>query len=561
MIPLGAWAGLRLTLPPLFCDDAYITLRAAMNLAAGSGPVLNSGELTLVATSLTHVGALAALIRGGLDPVRGLLGLNLLAEVLLLAGFVALGREATGRWRTGSLAALALLLNPVFLLTSASGIEVSAGLLVVVAACLAWARGRIRLALLAGGIAPWVRPDLVLLPVILTILVLVAYRPRRVIGPLMGMGILVGAAPALVAALTGSPWPRGAAWKLSLAPPPITAEWWEGAGAVLIQLGRAWQGRSAYWYMVDTPWIVLAPLAVVGMVGLARVRGVRGSLRSVPGVSSLMAGGLVPLLPLIAVTGAHAVSLVASGSGYARNFPWYFVPILAPTALLGVVGFEAVVARVVGARRTGLARAILGAGLVAMVGPIVVDAIPRDLAHLRDYTARRELAYAATARTLDELLPQGRAVGAGEIGALGYFAGVDRPILDLVGLGLPPGLRGLALPELLAAASPGALVILDISPEAEPLRRQTAPGYRWTRVDDVWIGLAADVVGEVAVERWRAHRAHLARSVAVLPPIPEASVDRASGHIPLSSGLPLGRAPLSGTGPSLWDRPLSGTGH
>lgn len=484
VIALGGWLALRLAFPSVLCDDAHITVRAAQNLAAGHGPVLNAGEPVVVATSLWRVTALAGLHALGIDLVTALRGLTLLGEAVLVALLVALGHTVTGRWRTGTLAALALVANPVFLLTSGSGIEVAPAMALVVAVSWCRGRGRTGTALLLAGIGPWVRPELgILVPILISLLVVERERPPPV--PALVGSALALAHPILLWTWTGSPLPRGAAWKLAIAPDRLSPEWWEGTGAVLAQFARALQGRSSYWYMTDTPWIVLAPLAAWGLWRVTR-GGTQGRARS----SWYAQVPVRALAPWILATSAQVGALVLSGSAYARNFPWYFVPMLGPVALLGVIGLEAAAGRI----GTRVRRWLPELGMALVLVPIAGWALPRDQAHLEAYADRREHVYERTARRLDDLLPPGRSIACGEIGVLGVVVGPDREILDLAGLGLPPALRDLELDALVRTARPGAIVVLAITPEAADVRSATEPlGYRWALLDGAWIGLAPDV--------------------------------------------------------------------
>jgi hypothetical protein len=116
-------------------EDFYITLRYAVNLAAGRGFVYNPGEPVLGTTTPLYTLLLAALIRLHLDPIlcSKLLGIG--ADLVSCIAVYSLGRTA-GRPGAGVAAALCVALLPTNLIWATKGMEVG---LVAAVAAVAWA--------------------------------------------------------------------------------------------------------------------------------------------------------------------------------------------------------------------------------------------------------------------------------------------------------------------------------------------------------------------------------------------------------------------------------------
>ena len=110
-------------LPVSICDDAYISLKVAANTASGWGMVFNPGENTYVSTSPAWV-LLLAIFRWPLgDVVLAAKTLGTIFEILLVLSIVHFSARTHFGRISGMFAALLLVTNPVFLLTSFSGME------------------------------------------------------------------------------------------------------------------------------------------------------------------------------------------------------------------------------------------------------------------------------------------------------------------------------------------------------------------------------------------------------------------------------------------------------
>jgi hypothetical protein len=171
------WWSERLQLQPF--DDAYITLRAALNWATGQGPVFNPGERVESTTSPLWTALLALGIRVGADPVAllGAAGVVFTAAAGAMCSILAL-RTA------GPLASVAagvfLAALPTWSAWALTGMEVPlAGLALAIAA---WGalRDRPAIAGVLAAAAALARPEaLILVPLFVAAASLCADQQRR----------------------------------------------------------------------------------------------------------------------------------------------------------------------------------------------------------------------------------------------------------------------------------------------------------------------------------------------------------------------------------------------
>jgi hypothetical protein len=168
----------------LFADDAYISLRYALNWAGGCGPRYNCGETPVEGyTNFLWVAIAAAALRVGLDAVA------LIRWLGLLAGFatVALAALLCSRLHRSRLALAAPLVgiaaSPFFAVNAVSGLETAAATASVLGAALLSLelpeRRRPWLAGLAWGASYLVRPDALLFAALTALYSLAAGLGRR----------------------------------------------------------------------------------------------------------------------------------------------------------------------------------------------------------------------------------------------------------------------------------------------------------------------------------------------------------------------------------------------
>jgi hypothetical protein len=175
-VAFSFWWGQRLRFQAL--DDAYITLRAASNWAAGNGPVFNAGELVESTTSPLWTALLAAGVRAGApaEYLLGALGLVFAAAAAALSCLVAteMGGLVAGATAGGLIAAL-----PTWTGWTFSGMEVSLAGLAIGAAAWSAARARPVASGLLCAVAALTRPEsLVVVPVLAFFASATVGRPR-----------------------------------------------------------------------------------------------------------------------------------------------------------------------------------------------------------------------------------------------------------------------------------------------------------------------------------------------------------------------------------------------
>ena len=299
----------RSVLPVTLCDDAYISFRVADNLAHGNGWSFNPGEQLYVATNPLWVALLALLHAAGAEILSAARFLGTLFEILLLLTLVHWGgRLREGSW-AGMLAAVLLVANPVFLLTSFSGMELPMYLFIFVLAAYLMSQRRAGAAAAVAATAVWVRFDGLIVYGVALAWIVVTHRNeiRNRFTPfalkMLPSWVMVGAYFAFGIVVFGTAVPVSVQRKAAFAPIPFSAEWMNGVGALAGEFFKAGLGRSAYWYVSATPYWLFGITAIIGIV-LHLLRRDR------------------TLLPLLAMTAACVGAFVGSGTVYATNFPW-----------------------------------------------------------------------------------------------------------------------------------------------------------------------------------------------------------------------------------------------
>jgi hypothetical protein len=139
-------------------EDFYITLRYAVNIAAGRGFVYNPGESVLGATTPLYTLLLALLIRLHLDPILCARLMGIGADLISCVAIYSLGRTA-GRPGAGVAAALCLAVLPTNLIWATKGMEVELVAAAVAVSWAAWAMRRETLAWAAAAVLALLRID------------------------------------------------------------------------------------------------------------------------------------------------------------------------------------------------------------------------------------------------------------------------------------------------------------------------------------------------------------------------------------------------------------------
>jgi hypothetical protein len=486
LLPLLALAMFRSGLPDNLSDDAYISFSVARHLATrGGGWAVNPSEGSLyVFTSPLWILLLAALRAVVHDVLLGARILGTLSEALLLLAVVRFGNSLRAESKIGTIAAILLCTNPVFLLTSMSGMELPLYLLLVVWCAHLLSRDEPAAGLLAAAGAAWVRFDGILL--YLTALAWVLGFRRRAIASrgksiprlvLPSMAVLAGYF-AFGLLVFGQPIPASVLRKSQMAAGLFSTSWLTGAWVTGKEFLNAFVGKSAYWYTADSVLPVCIPPLLVGLWCMVRRR----------------AAGV---MPIVAFTALYATVFVGSGSAYARNFPWYFAPVLPAAYLVTGIGCAQLWAAARG-RVRWLARVGQGpiAGIVlavAWVTAMTFGPISRDVRTLTLVNGERERGYASAAIWAGMHLDRDAVVAANEIGAVRFFLPADMSVLDMFGLLRRREEAWTPYVELLARRRP-ALVFTRQQFAYHPGIETAMPGaYEWHRFRSLDIGIRTDL--------------------------------------------------------------------
>ena len=270
VIPVAMVLFARWLLPINIADDAYITFKVAANAGSGLGMVFNPGENTYVSTSPMWVLLLTAfrLLLG--DVVLAAKTLGIIFEVLLVLSIVRFSERTDLGAKVGMFAAVLLLTNPVFLLTSFSGMELSLFLLIIVLTALALSQRQYMVAMVLGASAVWVRFDgLVVFAVSVAISLWyerqqLRRRPGSVFAKMIpGAAIMLGYI--LFGAVFFETWlPMSVQRKALFRADLISPEWFNGAKIVSFEFANVLMGKSAYWYKNDTAFLLLVIPFVIG---------------------------------------------------------------------------------------------------------------------------------------------------------------------------------------------------------------------------------------------------------------------------------------------------------
>lgn len=373
-------------------DDAYITYRYGQNLAGGEGPVFNPGERLLGSTAPGHL-LLAAL----LYPVFGVGGLPTAMAVLGCVAWSAQAGAVLYLLRR-AIGAVPALLVALCVAAGAAGsaqwvaLETNLSVALALWAFVAALASRWSSAAALAGAAVLVRPDALLVAVLLAPLALRALRRNAW-------------RPAVVFLAFALPWPLFA-WAYYGSPLPRSAVTKVGASSVgdyathIVEFTSHQVGADA---IATLPWL----LAVVGAVLL---------VRRDPGLWVLPAYSLAHFAAYALLHPPH-------------NFTWHLYPgVLVFTVLaLGGIG---VLARFARRRLVSMGACLV---LVAIVGWYGARTVGFARTHHDDYWyGARDRVYREIAGYLGEHAGAGDRVVAHEIGTLGFYAG--RPVHDLTGL-------------------------------------------------------------------------------------------------------------------------------
>lgn len=472
-------------LPVTICDDAYITFKVAVNAASGLGMVFNPGEDTYVSTSPAWVLLLAASRWLTGDVVLTAKTLGAVFEILLVLSIVHLGARTGSGPVAGMFAALLLVTNPVFLLTSFSGMELPLYLLVIVLTALSLSRRQYVVAMVLGAAAVWVRFDGVVVFAVAVAIFLwqerqqIRQRPANVLVAVLP-GALILLAYLLFGAVFFETWvPMSVQRKALTSTEFLSPEWQEAVRLVAFEFFNAVLGKSAYWYTRSTAFPVMLVAFVIGVIWYVRYR-------------------RLPAAPLFLVTLFYAGAFTFSGSNYAVNFPWYFVPVLPAVYLVCGVGIAWALSAVSKkfpvlqkANRVGALPAVVVVGWVALsIAPLKGDA--DELVYR--WKNERERVYASAAVWTGKHVGHDVVVAANEIGAIGFFLPPRASMLDMFGLLSRKDQLQVSFVQRIGEEMPQCIFTREHFFYTRTIRSELQDAYRWFRFRTLNVGIRADMV-------------------------------------------------------------------
>jgi hypothetical protein len=470
-IAVGTVIALRLLTRAHICDDAYITIKTALNFARGDGLAFNSGDRLYVSTSPLWAILIGCLALTGLDTISAVQVLGVLAEIAAACAIVRLGHAAAGSRRVGLVAAVLLITNPAFALTSGSGMELPLYLALIAASGALLVQNRQAWALALAALSVWVRFDGVLLLAVTAGFVLAApprLDPRKPLSAVPALAIVV-AYGAFGWLYFGDLVPVSVQRKVGTVA-LLSPGWLHGAALVAANFGLAFVGTGLSFYK---------QVSLLLVMPIAAVEGARRAWRA-------RRTGLVPVVVFAAL---YAGSFVASGRAYAVNFPWYFMPPLIAGYQLAAIGVESLLTRWTPRRMPAAMVGFALAWSLASVVPLELGAARFEQRSVNE----RERTYAAETLWLDRHLPTGAYVAANEIGTVGFFARRDVRVLDLFGLLRSEADRSRTEAELMAEYHPEAVITQAKFGYRAMIDKAAPDAYVWLPFRKGLVGLRRDL--------------------------------------------------------------------
>ena len=258
----------------------------------------------------------------------------------------------------------------------------------------------------------------------------------------------------------------------------FSPQWFDATKVISAEFANALIGKSAYWYTRDTFFPVMVVLCVIGCV--LSVIHKRASV-----------------LPLMLITVAYVAAFTASGSSYARNFPWYFAPILPAAYLMSGYGITCVISRIskelpphkVAAGPHDVSPAIAW-WLTFSFLPLNYDA--RTLAD--GWKNRRERVYATAAVWAGKHIGHNVAVATNEIGAMGFFLPQEATMIDMFGLLSRKGTLGMPYVDQIRKESPQCIFVRSHFHSKQTIESAMGTAYQWRKFESLDIGIRSDLM-------------------------------------------------------------------
>ncbi|MDQ3706402.1 MAG: hypothetical protein M3437_14530 [Chloroflexota bacterium] len=411
-------------------DDAYISYRYAWNLAHGNGLVYNPGEVVEGYTNFLWTLAASVAIWAGLSPAGVALAGTIACSMGILALTYWLARRLIPDHPAWALLPATLLAVDSALLTygpRGSGIEaVPFAFLALAPVAALWAAPARGWRLGAGvvlGLAALTRPEGMLVAVLL--LGARAWLDRREGLPYRTL-LMWSLVPFLAIAV---PYQL---WRVTFYGYPFPNTFYAKTGTNLAVIGRgagyAWQFAERHWLPVA---LALACLVLLAWGWLSGRRTPKEAVSKGDDISpKILDYSLAAVLGLLVLVYAAYVVYVGGDWFPSERF---FVPLLAPVALLATAGAYVLVSGVGQVGRRAVSVAVLGVMTVAYAGSALWQQRPGG--ELADDTHRHNIyidRWGSAAIWLRENTPPDTWTAARAAGAIAYYS--QRPTIDMFGL-------------------------------------------------------------------------------------------------------------------------------
>ena len=472
-------------LPSYICDDAYISLGTAVHLADGSGFGFNVGEHLYVTTSPLWVMLLAGarLILGDVFLAASVLGFLFEAGILVL--LVRLGNAISGSNVVSFFAALLIVVNPVFIVTSGSGMETALYIFVTLLSVHFLLKDHYSVGLVLAALTIWIRFDGLLIFVGGVLWSLYALRGAlqwKTLLYLIPAGVVLGGYFLFGELVFDTVVPTSTQRKGMSSPVLFSGEWVDGAYLTAREFVKVMVGKSGYWITGLSPLILFLPFLGVGAWKLYAERNDR-------------------IMPLLLMTLLYVGGYIGSGSPLPIHFSWYFVPLLPLICLVTGVGLLHVWQRVM--KQRSLPR-VVGIPIVASLFLVwggsnwfAIDNSKEILRGTSDGELERERVYAASAFWIGAYLKDGANVAACEIGTIGFFLPPHVDLIDTYGIMRRPEEVERTHVEMIATYQPEAILTRDRFNIKDDVEKEIPGRYVWHKFKSLDVGFRLDIVSEL----------------------------------------------------------------
>ncbi len=498
LIPVLILLYFRTHFPAIICDDAFITMKSALNLAEGRGFTFNLDQRIWLVTTPVWAFLLALGRFITTDIILSVKMWGVFFEICFILSVVRLGNLLSGNKWTGMLLGVLMVTNPVYMYASFSGMEISLSMFVITLSLILLFKKQYTWSLVAAVFAVWVRFDgLLIFGVILVSVIMLQWKeisksPGKLIREVLPSIVMLGLYFLLGYLYFGDIIPTSVQAKYIHGARMFSQEWNEGVIIVIREFGKVFMGESGRWFVAVTPfWIMIIPL----MIGIFRL--------------SILSNRDVK--PLVVFTVLYATGFIASGNFYAQFFPWYFVPVLPGIYYIVAIGLTWLIELIAGLfvkakDRAGesarLKSVLIGVpGLITIVlvliwTSIMLGPLKFDGNHFKAASDLRERSYAAATLWLGNHLEDSAMISSLEIGVIGFYARPDIEIQDLFGILRIREERWINGIDLIRIHQPEAVIILqpfllpefmdeDMFANYEATRRN----YNWFEFKGLEIGL------------------------------------------------------------------------